>query len=58
MSLSGQVSRVTETALGNVPAEFKVLVRSTLSIDPSVRPDAQQIVKVCGRLVCVWLVRG
>ncbi|KAL5501957.1 hypothetical protein EMCRGX_G008642, partial [Ephydatia muelleri] len=40
-----QISRMTEAALGNIPAEFKTLVRSTLSIDPSVRPDNQLIVK-------------
>ena len=45
-SLINQVSRITETALGQVPAEFKSAVRSMLAIEPNVRPDALQITKV------------
>ena len=65
--LSPQVSRVTEAVLGQVPAEFKLVVREGLAMEPSVRPDALQItkvsvyVRVCvcvcmcvGGTVCVW----
>ena len=40
-----QVSRISESALGQVPAEFRPFVRSTLAVEPSVRPDALQITK-------------
>lgn len=31
--------------MGQVPAEFKLLVRSMFAVEPSVRPDALQITK-------------
>ena len=40
-----QVSRISESALGQVPAEFRPFVRSTLAVEPSVRPDALQVTK-------------
>lgn len=40
-----QVSRISESALGQVPQEFKLMVRSMLAVEPSVRPDALQITK-------------
>ena len=40
-----QVSRISESSLGQVPAEFKPFVRSTLAVEPSVRPDALQVTK-------------
>ena len=40
-----QVSRISESALGQVPVEFRPFVRSTLAVEPSVRPDALQITK-------------
>ncbi|XP_064400390.1 SCY1-like protein 2 isoform X2 [Halichondria panicea] len=40
-----QISRITESALTNVPMSFKPSVRSMLAIEPAVRPDALQISK-------------
>ena len=45
--MSSQVSRISESALGSVPEEFRGLVRMTLAMEPSVRPDALEITKVC-----------
>ena len=39
------MSRISESALGQLPAEFKSFVRSMLAVEPSVRPDALQITK-------------
>ena len=41
-----QISRITETTLGQLPVMFKPLIRSTLAVEPSVRPDALQLTKV------------
>ena len=42
-----QISRITETTLGQLPVMFKPLIRSTLAVEPTVRPDALQLTKVC-----------
>ena len=39
------MSRISGSALGHIPAEFKHFVRSMLAVEPSVRPDALQITK-------------
>jgi len=44
--LSVQVSRISEAGLGRIPDEVKGVIRSTLALEPSVRPDALEITKV------------
>ena len=46
-----QISRMTESGLGDTPTLLRPLVRELLAIEPSVRPDALQILKV-DYLVC------
>jgi hypothetical protein len=41
-----QISRVTESGLGEVPHGLRTLVRTMLAVEPSVRPDAMEISKV------------
>ena len=50
------MSRIAESALGLVPVEFKSLVRTMLAVEPSVRPDALQVTKVCTyvRITCTY----
>ena len=45
-STPSQISRITEASLGQVPGEFRPLVRGMLAVEPNVRPDAVQISKV------------